>query len=74
MCSKCAVGQVVFKAFGEVLEDAYKGAAHPCHAFLPSIPMGTRVLISLWDSLMFGRVPGMGFANVRTGTWYPPEH
>ena len=27
------------------------------------IQKGTRVLISLWDSLMFGRVPG-----------YPPEH
>ena len=29
------------------------------------IQKGTRVLISLWDSLMFGRVPG---------TRYPPEH
>ena len=26
-------------------------------AFLPSIQKGTRVLISLWDSLMLGRVP-----------------
>ena len=43
-----------------------------------AIQKGTRVLISLWDSLMFGRVPGtdlaMGFANVRVGTRYPPEH
>ena len=46
-------------------------------AAIPPIQKGTRVLISLWDSLMFGRVPGylaMGFANVRAGTWYPPEH
>ena len=30
-----------------------------------AIQKGTRVLISLWDSRMFGRVPG---------TRYPPEH
>ena len=43
--------------------------AHTCHSsrsrlsrsfsqYLVAIQKGTRVLISLWDSLMFGRVPG----------------
>ena len=106
------------------------GQAFPGEFLLPP-RKGTRVLISLWYSLMFGRVPGtrpniseshseistrvpfciaqagaemvwgreakttydepgagltrrtayssthlatMGFANVRAGTWYPPEH
>ena len=34
------------------------------------IQKGTRVLISLWDSLMFGRVP----KNHRGVFGYPPEH
>ena len=50
------------------------------HCMACAIQKGTQVLISLWDSLIFGRVPGtkghsstdlaMGFANVRAGTWY----
>ena len=31
-----------------------------------AIQKGTRVLISLWDSLMFGRVPGPVISVVRT--------
>ena len=34
-----------------------------------TIQSGTRVLISLWDSLMFGRVP-----KTAQGFGYPPEH
>ena len=34
------------------------------------IQKGTRVLISLWDSLMFGRVPN----NAAPFFGYPPEH
>ena len=34
----------------------------------PSIHKGTRVLISLWDSLMFGRVPG---TRVLISLWDP---
>ena len=35
-----------------------------------SIQKGTRVLISLWDSLMFGQVPN----NAAALFGYPPEH
>ena len=34
------------------------------------IQKGTRVLVSLWDSLMFGRVP----KNAAGFLGYPPEH
>ena len=45
--------------------------SRPVNLLLVSvIQKGTRVLISLWDSLMFGRVP-----KKRRGVFgYPPEH
>ena len=57
----------------DALAGAYKSDVAPsysssavgglCRAFLSSIQQGTRVLLSLWNSLMFERVPE-----------YPPEH
>ena len=39
----------------------YARSTHPAARLVPvAIQKGTRVLISLWDSLMFGRVPGAG--------------
>ena len=48
---------------GAVVDAGRSGASHSercssTHRCISAIQKGTRVLISLWDSLMFGRVPG----------------
>ena len=40
-------------------------AVRPTDPLVSACLKGTRVLISLWDSLMFGRVPGTGKGAVR---------
>ena len=68
----------------QVLELRGAGLQRRVASALPSIQKGTRVLISLWNSLMFGRVPGTrpniseSHSEISTRvpfcTWYPPEH